>query len=145
MQIRRPKKVTGKKVTGKKEPVQRRRIHDPEMITIDPDKVNISSISYKKTDQYGFGVGTDTSIIAKHLFRGYPSRREMVDNMRKEIKRVNGLKTSSGTEKNISSLSHAVIRRLLARGYVIESLFVMRKPEEIQPSPINKRKSIKRI
>lgn len=99
----------------------------------------------RNLDEHGFMPGTDSSIIAKHLMRGYQNRGEMVEAIKEEISKTNkGLLTSSGKKKNIPSLVSSVISRLESKGYTLQTTIVMVKPKDEEPVVVEPKKSTKR-
>ncbi|AZS07922.1 hypothetical protein SEA_SCHOMBER_67 [Gordonia Phage Schomber] len=79
-------------------------------------KKSAAGVVREKTPE-GFIVGGDSAIIAAALVEGGADRHEINENIRKAIKKANGLTTRNGEEKYIPSMVSSILAKMLATGY----------------------------
>lgn len=72
----------------------------------------------------GFIVGTDSHIVAKQLMEGGADRQDIIDTVRGQLDE----ETRNGTAKPVANVVAATIKKLLERGWTIESSFAMVPP-----------------
>ncbi|QGJ92960.1 hypothetical protein SEA_KABOCHA_70 [Gordonia phage Kabocha] len=99
-----------KKASTKKSPVKK-----PAPKKVAPKK-STAGVVREKTPE-GFIVGGDSAIIAAALVEGGADRHEINENIRKAIKKANGLTTRNGEEKYIPSMVSSILAKMLATGY----------------------------
>jgi hypothetical protein len=75
-------------------------------------------------DETGFVLGSDQDVIATELLAGGSSRQEIADRLTGMLEPT----TRNGTEKQIVNMTGGVLQKLLARGFTIESSFVVNPP-----------------
>jgi hypothetical protein len=78
----------------------------------------------------GFVVGTDQDAIATALMEGGESRAAIVQDLEKRL----DLTTRNGTDKQITNMISGTLNKMKARGYIIESSFIV-----LPPTPASKR------
>ena len=86
----------------------------------------------RELNVHGFTPGGDSALIVDALVAGGASRKEVNENAAAAIEKANGLTTRSGGEKNIPSLTSAILSRLRDRGYTIEESWRVVPPADIQ-------------
>jgi len=74
----------------------------------------------------GFKYNTDANKIAEELMKGGKDRPEIVFSLRQMLPR----KTSTGKPKQVGVMVSQVARRMIAKGYVVESWYRIVHPEE---------------
>lgn len=72
----------------------------------------------------GFLVGTDSHIVAMQLMKGGADRQDIIDTVRGKLDE----ETRNGTAKPVANVVAATIKKLLSRGWKIESSFAMVPP-----------------
>jgi hypothetical protein len=147
---KKPSRVTAKKAAAKKAPPKKVAAKKPGRKTT-PSKVTAKKTAsrpkasgrkkaakkvapparVREKDEYGFEVGTDSSVIAEELIEGGASRQDINDRVGERI----GYETSNGTEKNVPALVSGILNRMLATGeFEVESdwrlVRVERKPRK---------------
>lgn len=83
-------------------------------------------------EETGFVVGTDQDTIALALLEGGESRADIAERLSKKI----DTETRNGTEKQITNMISGVLNKMLARGFTVESSYVV-----LPPTPASKRKA----
>lgn len=86
-------------------------------------------------EETGFVVGTDQDTIALALLEGGESRADIAASLEKKI----DTETRNGTEKQITNMISGVLNKMLARGFTVESSFVV-----VPPTPASKRKAARK-
>lgn len=86
-------------------------------------------------EETGFVVGTDQDTIALALLEGGESRADIAERLEKMI----DTETRNGTEKQITNMISGVLNKMLARGFTVESSFVV-----LPPTPASKRKAARK-
>jgi len=81
-------------------------------------------------DETGFAEGSDQDLIATELLAGGESRQEIAERLEGILDPV----TRNGTEKQIVNMVSGVLGKLQARGYTVESSFLV-----VPPTPASKR------
>lgn len=110
-----------KSTTAKKAPVKK-----PAPKKSAPKKTT-AGVEREKTPE-GFVVGGDSAIIAAALVEGGADRGEINENIRKAIKKANGLTTRNGEDKYIPSMVSSILAKMLATGYYeVESTWRLKK------------------
>lgn len=110
-----------KTTTAKKAPVKK-----PAPKKTAPKKA-APAVEREKTPE-GFVVGGDSAIIAAALVEGGADRGEINENIRKAIKKANGLTTRNGEDKYIPSMVSSILAKMLATGYYeVESTWRLKK------------------
>lgn len=83
----------------------------------------------------GFVEGTDQDIIALALLEGGESRHDVAERVASQIE----TETRNGTEKQVVNMVSGVLNKMLARGFTVESTFVV-----LPPTPASKRAATKK-
>ncbi|QZE10834.1 hypothetical protein SEA_CHISANAKITSUNE_65 [Gordonia phage ChisanaKitsune] len=76
-----------------------------------------AAVGVREKTPEGFIVGGDSAIIAAALVEGGADRHEINENIRKQIKKANGLTTRNGEDKYIPSMVSSILAKMLATGY----------------------------
>lgn len=112
--------------TAKKAPVKKPAPKKPAPKKVAPKKAT-AGVEREKTAE-GFVVGGDSAIIAAALVEGGADRHEINENIRKAIKKANGLTTRNGEDKYIPSMVSSILAKMLATGYYeVESTWQLKR------------------
>lgn len=108
------KKTAAKKTSAKKTPVK----------NVNKPKSKRGGFHREINEETGFVVGTDQDAIASALLEGGESRAAIVEDLYNSL----DTETRNGTDKMITNMVSGVLKKMLARGYTVESSFVVVPP-----------------
>lgn len=77
----------------------------------------------------GFIIGSDIHIVAQELMAGGADRQEIIDRVRGML----DAETRTGTPKPVANVVGAVLRKLQAQGFTLESHFIVTPPAPVAP------------